>query len=132
MTETATWRKSSLSNGSGNCVEAARLDSTTIGIRDSKYTGPADQQPFITVPADEWPRFLALALEGETAPAGHGVPGIEYSPNGVVLRDAFGTVLSYTPAEWEAFTGGIHAGELTLAQLSTSAAAAAAAAAAAV
>ena len=121
MTETATWRKSSLSNGSGDCVEAASLDTGTVGIRDSKYTGPADLQPIITVPANEWPRFLALALEGGMVGAGGGVPAIEHTSNGVVLRDVFGTSLIYTPAEWGAFTGGIRAGELTLAELARSA-----------
>ena len=30
------WRKSSRSNAGGNCVEVARLDDETIGVRDSK------------------------------------------------------------------------------------------------
>ncbi|MEU4239378.1 DUF397 domain-containing protein [Actinoplanes sp. NPDC026619] len=35
------WRKSTRSNGSGNCVEVGRLTDGTIGVRDSKdRTGP--------------------------------------------------------------------------------------------
>lgn len=53
--EVALWRKSSRSNGAGNCVEVTALDTATIGIRDSK--DPAG--PVLTVPATAWSAFIA-------------------------------------------------------------------------
>jgi hypothetical protein len=36
MSDTWTWRKSSRSAGSGECVEIARPDAPIVGLRDSK------------------------------------------------------------------------------------------------
>jgi hypothetical protein len=36
MSDTWTWRKSSRSTGTGECVEIARPDAPIVGLRDSK------------------------------------------------------------------------------------------------
>lgn len=55
------WFKSSYSEGSGECVEAAWLDGGRVGIRDSKNpTGPA----LIFTPG-EWDAFAAGVQDGE-------------------------------------------------------------------
>ncbi|MGH3869854.1 MAG: DUF397 domain-containing protein [Pseudonocardiaceae bacterium] len=49
----ATYRKSTRSTSTGNCVEVAALPDGHRAIRDSKHpTGPA-----LTVPAAEWTAF---------------------------------------------------------------------------
>jgi hypothetical protein len=56
----ATWRKSTRSGVSGNCVEVARLKDT-VAVRDSKHpTGPT----LMFTPA-EWEAFIDGAKEGE-------------------------------------------------------------------
>ena len=56
----AVWRKSSRSNGQGQCVEVARLDQA-IAVRDSKDpSGPA-----LTFTPAEWAAFIAGAKDGE-------------------------------------------------------------------
>ena len=53
MTEVR-WRKSSRSNNGGNCVEVARLDGETIGVRDSKNP----DGPVLRFTPAEWAAFL--------------------------------------------------------------------------
>jgi hypothetical protein len=56
----AVWHKSSRSNGQGQCVEVAQLD-TAVAVRDSKHpTGAV----LIFTPA-EWATFIAGAKAGE-------------------------------------------------------------------
>lgn len=47
------WFKSSYSDSTGECVEVARLDDATIGVRDSK--NPAG--PALTFGPAEWAAF---------------------------------------------------------------------------
>ncbi|RAY16857.1 DUF397 domain-containing protein [Actinomadura craniellae] len=55
----AVWRKSSHSNGQGECVQVASAMGV-VAIRDSKNPGG----PHIAVLADEWNAFLAAVKTG--------------------------------------------------------------------
>ncbi|WP_033344441.1 DUF397 domain-containing protein [Catenuloplanes japonicus] len=54
----ATWRKSSRSNGQGQCVEFAQLGDDVVGVRDSKDT----QGPMLTFAPESWRTFLTSDL----------------------------------------------------------------------
>lgn len=113
------WRTSSYSgtNG-GECVEIA-FDGDTVLIRDSKYLrNPSNDpaaQPVISVPAQQWNAFKDVATDasaGET----RGLPRIERLASGeVCIKTYSGITLTYTAAEWLAFTAGIRDGEFELA-----------------
>jgi hypothetical protein len=55
----ATWRKSSHSDSSGNCVEVAEADA--IGVRDSKQDGHGPTLEFSPI---AWRKFLAEGKSG--------------------------------------------------------------------
>lgn len=59
---TANWFKSSYSdNQGGACVEAARLGTVGMAVRDSKDP----QGPALVFPAEAWAAFAAAARRGE-------------------------------------------------------------------
>jgi hypothetical protein len=59
-----TWRKSTRSNGSGNCVEIAEL-AESVAVRDSKHpTGPT-----LRFARAEWQAFIDGAKDGQFDPA---------------------------------------------------------------
>ncbi|MFG1793972.1 DUF397 domain-containing protein [Nocardia sp. NPDC049149] len=113
------WRTSSYSgtNG-GECVEIA-FDGDTVLIRDSKYLrDPSNDpaaQPVISIPAQEWNAFKDAAA-GTEADDARGLPLIERLSSGEVrIQTDGGIALTYTAAEWVAFTAGICDGEFELA-----------------
>ncbi|WP_228786499.1 DUF397 domain-containing protein [Nocardia terpenica] len=113
------WRTSSYSGSNGGeCVEVA-FDDDRVLIRDSKYLrNPANDpasQPVITMSAADWSAFLGAATAGIHITQ-HDLPTIERADTGEVsLRAADGTVLTYTAAEWLAFTSGVRDGEFAAA-----------------
>lgn len=104
------WFKSSFSASSSNCVEVA-FDGDMVLVRDDKYNGPADLQPIITVPLAEWAAFLDLVAGNEIPRGGIAIPDIATDRRGIVVSDAVGTSLEFTPNEWTAFVAGIRVGE---------------------
>lgn len=111
------WFKSSFSRDAATCVEV-RFTPGTVQIRDSKYLrNPANSpaaQPIIAIPAASWDVFLSLATgHPTTAPD---LPALTVHPDGgATLHSPDGTTLTYTPAEWTAYTSGIRAGEFAAA-----------------
>lgn len=56
-----TWRKSSHSNPSGNCVEAAELPAGGVAVRNSRFPdGPA-----LVFTTAEWDAFVQGARDGD-------------------------------------------------------------------
>lgn len=51
------WFTSSFSQDSNSCVEVC-FDTNAVLVRDSKYRGPAADQPVLAVSAADWPAFL--------------------------------------------------------------------------
>lgn len=61
--------KSTYSGANQSCVEIAHHEDIVL-IRDSKYVGPAEIQPLVTIPAAHWTQFLELALGGNSGQLG--------------------------------------------------------------
>ncbi|HVB45110.1 MAG TPA: DUF397 domain-containing protein [Streptosporangiaceae bacterium] len=57
----ASWRKSSYSNSSANCVEVA-FAADSVGVRDTKQHGVG---PVLEFSRGEWEAFLLAARDGE-------------------------------------------------------------------
>ncbi len=106
------WFKSSFSRDSSNCVEI-RHDADIVLIRDSKFDGAPAEQPTIPVAAVAWDSFLEAAAAGASTVATSDSPAIEHdvTTGDTILRSVDGTVLTYTPGEWDAFIAGARDGE---------------------
>ncbi|GAB3182025.1 uncharacterized protein DUF397 [Micromonospora palomenae] len=59
-----TWRKSTRSNGSGNCVEVADNLAGMVGLRDSKDPNG----PVLTFTPTTWTAFLHAAKQEKVSP----------------------------------------------------------------
>ncbi len=58
----AEWKKSTRSNGSGNCVEVATNLPGVVAVRDTKDKGAG---PILTFTPDEWNAFIGGTKDGE-------------------------------------------------------------------
>lgn len=105
------YTKSSFSEGGGNCVEV-KFANECVLIRDSKYSGPADEQPTLSIPVASWPMFLDLVLNAESGSLDSGV-AIVVHPDGSATATTVDVKLDYTPGEWEAFTKGVANGQFS-------------------
>ncbi len=112
------WFKSSFSKDANSCVEVLFADEV-VRVRDSKYDGPPADQPVITVPADDWDEFLAIATGHTERSIRSGVPTIEFDTVGnAIVYGANEARLVYTPREWDCFLAGIRANEFSRAAVS--------------
>ncbi|MFE6861778.1 DUF397 domain-containing protein [Nocardia sp. NPDC057668] len=103
-----TWFKSKHSKEAGTCVEV-RFGVDAVRIRDSKYTGPAGDQPIVSIPPALWPDLLGLVLSGESGVVGSA--RISVSVEGSAVIACPGTTLVYEADEWDAFTKGVADGQ---------------------
>ncbi|MFE3958101.1 DUF397 domain-containing protein [Nocardia sp. NPDC059091] len=98
--------RSTFSGSEGTCVEIAHRADRVL-IRDSKYTGPSDDQPTLAIAPELWPAFLDLVLSGNSGRIGDQLSVTVSAAGGATLINPHGTALDYTPAEWSAFTKGV-------------------------
>ncbi|ATL70257.1 DUF397 domain-containing protein [Nocardia terpenica] len=102
------WFKSTYSKDATSCVEV-RFAEDLVLVRDSKYTGPADKQPIVSLSAAQWPVVLDLALSGKS--------GTVDTITVTVLADDGATIagtdatLTYNADEWDAFVKGVADGQ---------------------
>ncbi|MFX0576917.1 DUF397 domain-containing protein [Nocardia nepalensis] len=106
--------KSTYSGGNQSCVEVAHRDDIVL-IRDSKYTGPADDQPILSVTAAQWPIMLDLALSRMSGKLGDTMTVTVHHDGGATIIGPGITgqrmALVYTADEWDAFAKGIADGQ---------------------
>lgn len=57
------WRKSSYSSNGENCVEVAHCEDAVL-VRDSKYEGPLEDQPVISMSDVDWALFIKNVAAG--------------------------------------------------------------------
>ncbi|NNH71022.1 DUF397 domain-containing protein [Nocardia uniformis] len=100
--------KSTFSGGDQTCVEVAHTSGAVL-IRDSKYNGPANEQPIISIPTLLWPPLLDLALSNESGAVGNATITVHSDASATVA--AQGIALVYNADEWDAFMKGIANGE---------------------
>ncbi|MEG8177108.1 DUF397 domain-containing protein [Nocardia terpenica] len=100
--------KSTFSGADKTCVEIAHLDDAVL-IRDSKYTGPANEQPIVSLPSAHWPTMLELTLSGKSGQV-DSVTVTVHPAGGVTIADK-GAALIYDADEWDAFRKGVADGQ---------------------
>ncbi|MBF6330729.1 DUF397 domain-containing protein [Nocardia transvalensis] len=103
--------KSTYSGANGTCVEVS-LGRDSVLIRDSKYAGPADQQPIVSIAPTDWQSFLDLVLSSESGTLPGGIK-LSLHPGGGATITAETAALVYSAAEWDAFTKGVADGQFT-------------------
>ncbi|WP_405135112.1 DUF397 domain-containing protein [Nocardia sp. NBC_01388] len=96
--------KSTYSGANQSCVEIAHHEDIVL-IRDSKYVGPAEIQPLVTIPAAHWTQFLELALGGNSGQLGE--LAVTVHKDGGASIAGPDEVLDYTSDEWDAFLKGV-------------------------
>lgn len=101
----ATWRKSSYSTSTGNCVEVAPATDGVV-IRHSKHPAAGT----ITFPRPAWAAFLRDARDGLTPT--NGVATItKIGTDTLVTSLATEVELRFDQGEWSAFLAGAAGGE---------------------
>jgi hypothetical protein len=105
------WVEPSFSKDSNGCFEVARLGDAVL-VRDSKYSGPAADQPVIAVAVQDWPTLLNRALAQSSGPVNDAV-SVALHEDGAATLTSADEELSYTPAEWDAFAKGVADGQFT-------------------
>jgi hypothetical protein len=102
---TTTWRKSSYSTATGNCVETA-LTTDGVVIRHSKHPTAGT----ITFPLHAWAGFVRDAHEGATDT--NGIAAITKIGTDTLVRSLRTNVrLRFDADEWSAFLSGATNGE---------------------
>ncbi|ANY06079.1 DUF397 domain-containing protein [Pseudonocardia sp. HH130630-07] len=102
------WRTSSYSTATGNCVEVAPAADGVLA-RHSKHPDAGT----IAFPHPAWATFVQDAADGNT-PGTNGVAAITGNGTGTVVRSLTdGTELHFDDGEWTAFLAGAADGEFT-------------------
>jgi hypothetical protein len=102
--------KSTFSGGDKTCVEVAHTSNVSL-IRDSKYIGPATDEPIILVPAEHWPAVLELALNRESGTLNDVLTISVQADGSAILTNPQGVTLVYGVDEWDAFAKGVADGQ---------------------
>ncbi|QIS17611.1 DUF397 domain-containing protein [Nocardia terpenica] len=100
--------KSTYSGGDQTCVEVAHRDDVVL-IRDSKYAGPVDEQPVVSLSSAHWTALLDLASSNASGQVDSVTVSVH--PDGGATITGRDAALVYTPAEWDAFTKGVADGQ---------------------
>jgi hypothetical protein len=104
--------KSTFSGGDQTCVEVAHRNDVVL-VRDSKYSGTADEQPILSLTSALWPAFLDLVLSANSGQLTEGV-AVAVHPDGGATITGIDTVLVYNVDEWDAFTKGVADGQFAI------------------
>ncbi|NQE88685.1 DUF397 domain-containing protein [Nocardia terpenica] len=100
--------KSTFSGGEKTCVEVAHRGDSVL-IRDSKYTGPATEQPIVSLSPAHWPTMLELTLSGKSGQVDT-VTVTVHPAGGATIADQ-SAALIYDADEWDAFRKGVADGQ---------------------
>ncbi|MFI6594936.1 DUF397 domain-containing protein [Nonomuraea sp. NPDC050536] len=114
------YRKSSVSGGAGECVEAGLCPhEDEVWVRDSKHP----DGPVLRFSVADWRAFLDAVKTGNVATYSGAVQVATGRDGGWVVchRDEPDTALAFTPREVKAFVEGVEDGEFDLAELASDA-----------